>query len=102
MKKVLLNLRHTAIAVLFAVCFLTGCKTVSTSLPPVVQDFGPSYKPSNVYRRAAALPLEVRRVALLPLTATGSTDVLESGIENLEPVLYSELEKTTRFEVIPV
>jgi hypothetical protein len=110
MKKVLLNLWHETqsragfLSVgLLAACLVTGCKTsISTSLPPAIQDFGPSYKPSNVFLRTKILPAEVKRVALLPLTITASTDLLESGVETLEPVIYAELEKTKRFEVIPV
>jgi hypothetical protein len=81
---------------------MAGCKTVAPALPPALQDFGPVYKASNVYRRSPALPAEVRRVALLPLTASVNSDVFDSGIENLEPLIYSELEKTMRFEIVPV
>ena len=88
--------------VVLAVCLATGCSTVSSSLPTAVQDLGPDYKPTNIYRRANALPNHVRRVALLPLTTTSSTPYLEAGVEALEPLVYSELEKTKRFEVIPV
>jgi hypothetical protein len=71
-------------------------------MPTVVQDLGPSYKPTNIYRASDVLPATVRRVALLPLTITRSAPDLESGVDALEPVLYSELEKSKHFEVIPV
>jgi hypothetical protein len=91
---------HLACVLLAALAF-TGCK----ALPPMplpIQDLGPSYKPTNVYRNSDVLPASVRRVAVLPLTMTHSGSDLEAGIETLEPVLYSELEKLKRFEVIPV
>ncbi len=74
-------------------------------MPAAVQDLGPSYKPTNFYRASDTLPANLRRVAILPLTvtiATGSGDFLEAGVETLEPLLYAELEKSKRFEVIPV
>jgi hypothetical protein len=56
----------------------------------------------NVYRRNNALPIEVRRVALLPLTTSGSGQYLDDGVAALSPLIYPELEKTRRFEVIPL
>ncbi len=89
-----------ACAVIAAFLF-TGCKAMPP-LPPIVQDLGPSYRPTNVYRRSASLPPQIRRVAVLPLTVTSSGSYLEAGVETLEPLLYAELEKSKRFEVIPV
>ena len=86
------------LAILWLVVVTAGCKSMQIS----GYQLGPSYRPTNVYRRNDALPLEIKRVAVLPLSATSSTPLLEAGIEALEPVLYAELEKTKRFEVIPV
>jgi hypothetical protein len=82
-----------------------GCQSAVTTvnnLPTSFQDLGPVYKPTNVYRRANILPPNIRRVALLPLTTTVPESVIETGAETLSPIVYSELEKTKRFEVIPV
>jgi hypothetical protein len=84
-----------------AVCLLAGCKGLPP-LPPTVRDFGPAYHPSNVYRQGNVLPIEVRRVALLPLAATSATADLQAGIDTLEPLVYAELQKSKRFEVVLV
>lgn len=78
--------------------WITGCATMPKSL----DDLGSRYKPTNIYRRAEVLPPRVRRVAVLPLTSPASTALLTAGVEVLETVLYAELEKSGRFEVIPV
>jgi hypothetical protein len=79
----------------------TGCH-VFPPLPHAVQDMGPRYHPSNIYRRADILPPQIRRVAVLPVSKTGSSAYMQIGVETLEPLLYAELEKCKRFEVIPV
>jgi hypothetical protein len=95
----------TLLAGLLAVSLCLGCKTVTSlpDMPEVVKDMGPAYHPNNFYRRSNFLPPEIKRVALLPLTITTSSDaVLEAGAESLGPIVYAELEKAKRFEVIPV
>jgi len=77
---------------------IAGCDT----LPKSLDDLGPRYKPTNIYRRDELLPTRVQRVAILPLTTPTSTAVLEAGVAGLETILYAELEKSGRFEVIPV
>ena len=44
----------------------------------------------------------MRRVAVLPLSASDSTESLEAGMDALEPILQSELGKSERFEIVPV
>jgi hypothetical protein len=78
-----------------------GCH-VLPPLPSAVQDMGPRYHPSNVYRRTNALPPQIRRVAVLPIVTFGSTPFLKEGRDSLGPLLCAELEKCKRFEVIPV
>jgi len=78
-----------------------GCH-VLPPLPNTVQDMGPRYRPSNIYRPTNALPSQIKRVAVLPLITPGSTAFLQAGIETLSPLLYAELEKCKRFEVIPI
>lgn len=87
--------------VLLTILLLSGCAALP-QFPPEVQDLGPSYHPSNIYRETNALPSGLRRVALLPLTISTSSTLLNDGAEILEPLIYSELEKSHRFEVIPV
>ena len=96
------NLRPRRFIGLLLAALLAGCRAAH-NIPPQVQDFGPTYHPSNVYRSSSWLPVEVRRVAVLPLTTTiTSAPFLEAGVDTLEPLVYAELEKAKRFEVIPV
>jgi hypothetical protein len=89
--------RHTLYGFVAAI-FLIGCARI----PRSIEEVGPRYKPSNVYRIADFLPPELRRVAVLSLTTPSSKALLASGVETLETTVYAELEKTGRFEVIPV
>lgn len=50
----------------------------------------------NVYRAAERLPVEVRRVALLPLAGE------PTARDTLGPVWVAEWQKSARFEVVPV
>ena len=108
MKKVLLDFfvnnlrRRPAMLAAMVVFLLTGCNTVRESLllpPPEVPTY---YRPSNVYIYSLSLPASLRRVALLPLTTASAVASQEAGVEALEPVLQTELEKTKRFEVVVV
>jgi hypothetical protein len=99
MKKI--RLYFARFAALCAAVLCGGCHIFPT-MPPVVRDMGPRYHPSNVYVRSPILPPEIRRVAILPVTTSGTSPYFESGIETLEPLLFAELEKTKRFEVVQV
>ncbi len=63
---------------------------------------GTAVKASNVYTGGDTLPTELRRVAVLPLTVTGSPAHRDQVREGLEPILLTELAKTERFELVPV
>lgn len=94
-------------AALLAPFWLAGCASLhgganTPQLTAAVQDYGPGYKPANVYRLASSLPARIRRVAVLPLTTSSGSSLLQDGTETLEPVLYAELEKCRRFEVVQV
>jgi hypothetical protein len=94
--------RRPAMVVAMAAFMLAGCSTVRDSLllPPV--ELPTYYHPSNVYVYSLSLPASLRRVALLPVTTAGAVASQEAGVEALEPVLQTELEKTKRFEVVTV
>lgn len=82
-------------------CFLflvAGCNTKPLKDPII----GPDYQVRNVYRREGLLPVNVRRVAVLPVTFKEPTPDLLKGRESLEPVFHSELAKQARFEVVLV
>jgi hypothetical protein len=64
--------------------------------------FRRGYHPNNVFAYPPKLPLDFRRLALLPVAA-GSTDgALPDGCAALGPVLLDQLIKTKRFEIVPV
>jgi hypothetical protein len=60
------------------------------------------YRPNNVFAFPAKLPLEFRRVAVLPVAAGATESSLADGSAALGPVLYDQLVKTKRFEVVSV
>lgn len=80
-----------------ALVFLAGCQS-----PPIHVLPQPRYKPTNVYRKGPVLDSEVRRVALLPMSGLLPTETFQAGVDSLQPILRSELEKTRRFEVIVI
>ncbi len=77
---------------------LAGCGGVPLS----DQVIGPSYQPANFHLRSAVMPRELRRVAVLPLATAKDEPQLEAGREALEPIVWAELIKTKRFEVVKV
>lgn len=96
-------------AILFILCLSilmllsTGCANTTiakTGTWEVIS--GPDYKVSNVHTLAAKLPDRLRRVAILPLTLEPGTTDLKTARESLEPVLQSELDRLSNFEVIRV
>jgi len=56
----------------------------------------------NIFARPPVLPAELRRVAILPLAAEGRDADLADGCEALQPVLFDELVRTEKFEVVSV
>ena len=78
------------------VLLVAGCSTKPLKDPIL----GPSYEVRNVYRQESILPINVRRVAVLPLSFKEDTAALIAGKESLEPVLHTELGKAARFELV--
>lgn len=85
----------TALSFLF---FITGCKSLQISDPVT----GASYRPDNYYRSWSHLPVNIRRVAVLPATCDATLSDVQSGRDLLEPIISEELGKTKKFEVIAV
>ena len=77
-------------------CF--GCKTASLKDPVA----GAGYRPQNFYRSWGHLPVNIRRVAVLPATCDNTISDVQHGRDLLEPVIMEELAKTRKFEVITV
>jgi hypothetical protein len=61
---------------------------------------GPFHKIGNYYLINKKLPAEIRKVAMLPLTASQQNQSAVSGRESLQPILYGELSKSRLFEVL--
>ena len=60
------------------------------------------YHPANLHQSAGTLPLNLRRVAVLPLTTEEKDYAAQTGCTTLEPILIAELRKRALFEVVPV
>src|SRR5690349_5435261 len=82
-------------ALLLCVFALAGCHTPPSAAPEPARHFAPA----NAYRANDRLPLQLRRVAVLPLTADLGEPALEAGVENLETVWRAELSKCDLFEL---
>lgn len=91
MKKDTTGWSFVASAVLAGYAMLT-CDTIA---------FGQDGKSENVFAASPALPKELKRVLVLPLTCDESRADLLGGCEALDPVLQAELVKTKKFEVVP-
>lgn len=62
----------------------------------------PEFEPQNFHQTTAWLPRDVRRVAVLPLTAAPGELLNHSTREQLEQLLPRELNRTGLFEVVQV
>lgn len=63
---------------------------------------GPEFAPQNFHQTTAWLPRDVRRVAVLPLTAAPGELLTHATRDQLEQLLPRELNRTGLFEVIQV
>jgi hypothetical protein len=61
-----------------------------------------SQQPANVYRRQTTLPMVIQRVAVLPVPQHRQDSDQAAGVEALEPVFLTELDKRRVFEIVPV
>jgi hypothetical protein len=77
---------------------LAGCQ----SAPLQVSIFRRDYRPDNVFTYPPKLALNVQRVAVLPLAAETAGQGLPEGCDALSPVLWEQLVKTKKFEVVAV
>jgi hypothetical protein len=59
-------------------------------------------QPANVFGRPSALPPNLRRVAVLPLATESLEADLPDGCAALQPVLFDELVRAEKFEVVSV
>jgi hypothetical protein len=73
-----------------------GCSSIPGLKPEVL------YVPTNIYVQTNAFDFKLKRVAVLPITTQGSAEVMESGVETLQPLVVTELNKSKRFDVVVV
>jgi hypothetical protein len=59
-------------------------------------------RPENVFASLPVLPSELRRIAVLPLASENPNADLPEGCEALQPVLFDELVRTEKFEVVSI
>jgi hypothetical protein len=60
------------------------------------------FRPDNIYVQPAKLPASLQRVAILPLAAETAGSDLPEGCVALTPVLWEQLVKAKKFEVVAV
>lgn len=77
---------------------LGGCATGGK----LYQTLGPSYQPDNIHCIYPILPDQIRRVAVLPISVDRGDWQAAREREFLQSVLYSELGKAKRFELVAV
>ncbi len=77
---------------------LAGCKTASIKNPGIV--IGPFHKPANYNLANGVMPVDMRRVALLPLTSAMNTVEHQSGRQILQKFMQAEIAKSGLFEVV--
>jgi hypothetical protein len=94
------GLRHCLLILVLAVAtvLLSGCETPNA----MTVALRTPYKPDDIFIAGGKLPGEIKRVAVLPLACDARQTDLAAGRDALEPVLFAELVKTKRFEVIQV
>jgi len=77
---------------------LAGCQ----SAPLHISLLQRNYHPDNVFAYPPKLSLNLQRVAVLPIAAESSENDLPAGCETLTPILWEQLVKTKRFELVAV
>lgn len=89
--------RTSPLAAALGMLCLTGCDTLIEQHKLAV---GPTFVPANVFRAEAKLPATLKRVVVLPLATKQPGSDMETACASLEPILLTELAKTTSFELV--
>jgi hypothetical protein len=92
----------TPLLVAFAAALLAMAAGGCAKRSMFAQALTPSYEPSNVFREDAVLPEQIRRVALLPVTVASDDGDMAFGRGTLEPIVFAEIARVRRFEVVSV
>ena len=84
---------------LVALCAaIGGCQSAPTQAGRLERTF----RPDNVFVYPTKLSLNLQRVAVLPIAAETTGRDLPQGCETLTPVLWEQLVKTRKFELVAV
>jgi TolB-like protein len=94
------NIRWTALGLL--VCAGLSVHAQTTNPTPFIPTPPPHDPSDNTFLASPYLPVDLRRVAVLPLAWEGSSTDLAQGSETLGPILLAELIKTKKFEVVAI
>jgi hypothetical protein len=97
-----LQLRNLFCLLVGPLLALAGGGCVHSTPPRQGAGLGPEFEPQNFHQTTAWLPRDVRRVAVLPLTAATEDLLSSSTRDQLEQLLPRELNRTGLFEVIQV
>ena len=64
--------------------------------------FGKEWEPANIFWRSEPMPIDMRRLAILPIATEQNDSILEEGRKNLADILGTELRKTAYFDFVNV
>jgi hypothetical protein len=81
---------------------LSGILASCQAAPPDPSVSRRDFRPDNVFASPAKLALNFRRIAVLPMAAETAGSDLPAGCAALTPVLWEQLIKTKKFEVVAV
>lgn len=96
------NVTITSLAGKRARCFTKVCGWLAVALMFGGGMQAADLPPENVFAWPPALPPELKRVVLLPIAADAPDANLSAGCESLQSVLFDELVRTEKFEVVSV
>lgn len=77
---------------------LTGCQTAPFHIALLQKP----YRPDNTFVYPPKLSLNLQRVAVLPITPETTGNNLPEGCEAMTPILWDQLVKAKKFEVVAV
>jgi hypothetical protein len=75
-----------------------GCAGIG----PAPRVLAAAYRPENVFVWGSSLPVNIRRVALLPVACEEDSAEMSAGRDALEPIVRDELNKAHRFEIVSI
>ena len=77
---------------------MTGCQNAPFHITLLQK----SYRPDNTFAYPPKLSLNIQRVAVLPIAAESADNSLPEGCAAMTPVLWDQLTKTKKFELVAV